>query len=264
MINKALSVILISSVLSGCMTTIQNSASGLSRKQFLLIPSQDYYIEANKGYVVLMNNYKNSGALDRKPELTKRVVNIAKKITAQVQDIKPETNQWTWELHVINTTTINAFCVGQGKMAIFEGMIKTLNLNDDEIAAIIGHEIAHALLEHGREKASRNLVSDLALGQIGGNAQILAYFGTKLGLTLPHSRSQESEEDLLGLEIAAKAGFNPDAAITLWKKVGDQQKGQNNKLSQMLSTHPMPQKRMEDLALAAPKFRPFYLATLHK
>ncbi|WP_173912934.1 M48 family metallopeptidase [Acinetobacter sp. Marseille-Q1618] len=259
--NLPLALAFSTTFLTGCMTTTNMGLSGIDRKQFMLIPSQEYFIEANKGYNAMMIQYKQQGVLDRKPEITKRVVNIAKKITAQVEEIKPKTAQWTWEMHVINTTTINAFCTGEGKMAVFEGMISTLKLTDDELAAIIGHEISHALLEHGRERASRDLVTNLAVGQIGGNAQILAYFGTKLGLSLPHSRKQESEADLLGLQIAAKAGYNPNAAITLWKKFGELNKGSNNKLSELLSTHPIPDERMKALELAAPKFMPYYLAS---
>ncbi len=250
--------------LSGCMTTTNFQLSGIQRKQFMLIPSSEYFTQANQNYQNLMNGYKNKGVLDRKPDMTKRVLTIAQRITAQVETIKPATKDWTWEMHVINTSTVNAFCTGQGKMAVFQGMITTLNLTDDELAAIIGHEIAHALLEHGRERASTDLVTNLALGQIGGDAQTITYYVSKLGLSLPFSRHQESEADLLGLQIAAKAGYNPNAAISLWAKMGELQKGSNNKLSGLLSTHPIPAERMKALALAAPKFMPFYLEHKYK
>ena len=245
--------------LTGCMTTTNMDLSGVKRKQFMLFPATEYFNEANSAYNQMMQQYRNQGVLDRKPQITNRAVNIAKKITAQVEQIKPDTKTWTWEMHVINLTTVNAFCTGQGKMAVFEGMITTLNLNDDELAAIIGHEIAHALLEHGRERASRDIITNLAIGQIGGNAQVYAAYAAKLGLSLPFSRSQESEADLLGLQIAAKAGYNPAAAVSLWGKVGSLNKGSNNKLSGILSTHPIPADRMKTLEEAVPRFMPFYL-----
>lgn len=251
-------------MLTGCMTTTNFGLSGVDRKQFLLIPSTEYFNEANQNYQSMMMQYRNQGVLDRKPAVTKRVVTIAQRITAQVESIKPASKNWTWEMHVINTTTVNAFCTGQGKMAVFEGMINTLQLTDDELAAIIGHEIAHALLEHGRERSSRDLLTNLALSQIGGNAQTIAAYASKLGLALPFSRHQESEADLLGLQIAAKAGYNPNAAISLWDKMGKLQAGSNNKIAGLLSTHPIPEERMKALALAAPQFMPFYLQHKYK
>ena len=129
-----------------------------------------------------------------------------------------------------------------------------LKLSDDELAAIIGHEISHALLEHGRERASRDLVANIIISKINGNGQAIAYYASQLGLALPFNRSQESEADLLGLKIAAKAGYNPKAAITLWQKFGQIDKNSNNKLLGMLSTHPLPEKRMNDLKAAVPQF----------
>lgn len=249
------------SLLTGCVTTTNLNVSGVDRKQFMLYPSADYFSETHAHYRQMIEGYRQKGILDNKPEMSQRVLNITKKLSVQVVDIKPEIKNWRWEVHVINTSEPNAFCTGQGKIGVYEGVITQLKLTDDELAAIIGHEIAHALLEHGRERASRELVTNMFLGKISGSGQALAYYATKLGLTLPFNRSQESEADLLGLQIAAKAGYNPKAAITLWQKFAKLDENSNNKIMGMLSTHPLPDKRMKDLALAIPKFMPYYLET---
>lgn len=250
--------------LSGCMTTTNFDVSGVKRKQLMLYPSAQYAQETNKYYQDLMNKHRVNRQLDNKPELSQRVLKIAKNITKQVQEIKPETANWKWEIHVINTQEPNAFCAGEGKMGVYEGVITKLKLTDDELAAIIGHEIAHALLEHGRERASRDVLTNVFLSKLDGGGQALGYYLTQLGLSFPFSRSQESEADLLGLQIAAKAGYDPRAAITLWEKFGKLDQSSNNKFLSILSTHPMPDKRKQDLALAAPKFIPFYEAAKKK
>lgn len=257
--NKTKSgLILTMALMTGCVTTTNLDKSGINRKQFMLYPSSEYFKETSMSYAQMMTSYRNQGLLDNKPEMSKRVLGIAKKITAQVADIKPEVKNWKWEIHVINTGEPNAFCTGQGKMGVYEGVITKLKLTDDEVAAIIGHEIAHALLEHGRERASRDLVANIIISKINGNGQAIAYYASQLGLALPFNRSQESEADLLGLKIAAKAGYNPKAAITLWQKFGQIDKNSNNKLLGMLSTHPLPEKRMNDLKAAVPQFMPYY------
>lgn len=244
---------------TGCATTTNFNASGVDRKQLMLYPSADYFTQTHANYRQMMQGYHAKGVLDNKPEISQRVLNIAKKLSIQVIDIKPEIKNWRWEIHVINTNEPNAFCTGQGKIGVYEGVITQLKLTDDELAAIIGHEIAHALLEHGRERASREMVTNMVLGKINGGGQVLAYYAAQLGLTLPFNRSQESEADLLGLQIAAKAGYNPKAAITLWQKFGKLDAGSNNKIMGMLSTHPLPDKRMKDLSESVPKFMPYYL-----
>lgn len=254
----ALGAICSISMLTGCVSTTNLEHSGITRKQFMLYPSSEYFAQTNAGYAQMMAAYNAKGLLDNKPEMSKRVLAIAKQITKQVPDIKPEVKSWKWEIHVINTNEPNAFCTGQGKMGVYEGVITQLKLSDDELAAIIGHEIAHALLEHGRERASRDMVANMIISKINGNGQALAYYASQLGLSLPFNRSQESEADMLGLQIAAQAGYNPKAAITLWQKFGQLDKNSNNKLLGMLSTHPLPEKRMNDLAAAVPKFMPLY------
>lgn len=254
-----LAVLCSTSLFTGCVTTTNLNVSGVDRKQFMLYPSADYFTETHANYRQMIEGYRLKGVLDNKPAVSQRVLDIAKKLSVQVIDIKPEIKNWRWEIHVINTNEPNAFCTGQGKIGVYEGVITKLKLTDDELAAIIGHEIAHALLEHGRERASRELVANMFLGKLNGNGQALAYYATKLGLTLPFNRSQESEADLLGLQIAAKAGYNPKAAITLWQKFAKLDENSNNKVLGMLSTHPLPEKRMQDLSEAIPKFMPYYL-----
>ena len=254
-----LGVLCSATLFTGCVTTTNLNVSGVDRKQFMLYSSADYFAETHSNYRQMMESYRVKGLLNNKLQVSQRVLGIAKKLSVQVVDIKPEIKNWRWEINVINTDEPNAFCTGQGKIGVYEGVITQLNLTDDELAAIIGHEIAHALLEHGRERASRELVANMFLGKMNGGGQALAYYATKLGLTLPFNRSQESEADLLGLQIAAKAGYNPKAAITLWQKFAKLDENSNNKIMGMLSTHPLPDKRMKDLSEAIPKFMTYYL-----
>lgn len=245
-------------LLTGCVSTTNLTQSGITRKQFMLYPTSEYVAETHTSYAKMMQQYQSKGVLDNKPAMSNRVLEIAKNISVQVINIKPDVKNWKWEIHVINTDETNAFCTGQGKMGVYEGVITQLKLTDDELAAIIGHEIAHALLEHGRERASRDIITNLVVGQIGGNGQILAHYASQLGLTLPFNRSQEIEADKLGIQIAARAGYNPKAALTLWKKFAAIDKGANNKLLGMISTHPLPEKRTEELNKVIPQYMPLY------
>lgn len=255
------SLVLSTSVVAGCSTTTNVNISGVDRKQFLIYGSQEFADTTHKQYRDMMNTYKSKGVLDNNPELSKRVFQIAKRIIPQAQEMKPEIKNWSWEIHTINTNELNAFCAGQGKLGVYQGIVTRLQLTDDEIAAVIGHEVAHGILEHGRERASREIVTNIVLSKFDGNGQLLAHYAQKLGLSLPFNRSQETEADILGVRLAAKAGYDPRAAVSFWQKMALTDKNSNSKLMAMISTHPMPEKRMLRLQDEISVVMPMYMAS---
>jgi predicted Zn-dependent protease len=168
--------------------------------------------------------------------------------------------QWHWEVNVFGTNELNAFCMPGGKIAFFYGILQQLQLNDDEVAMILGHEAAHALREHAREQMGKTAATRIGAGVLSallglGNAgDTLLNMGGQL-LTLRFSRDDESEADLVGVDLAARSGYDPAAGITLWKKMMSAAKGAP---PEFLSTHPANATRIADIEDALPKVRPLY------
>jgi predicted Zn-dependent protease len=190
----------------------------------------------------------------------KRLRAIAQRLIPYAIPWNERAKQWQWEVNLIGSTQINAFCMPGGKIAFYSGILKTLQLSDDEVAMVMGHEIAHALREHARERMGKNAATGIGasvisqlfgLGQIG---QTVTNYGAQL-LTLEFSRSDESEADLVGMELAARAGFDPRAGVTLWQKMGAANKGAP---PQWLSTHPSGNTRIADIEANLPKVMPLY------
>jgi predicted Zn-dependent protease len=174
---------------------------------------------------------------------------------------------WKWEVNVLTSPEINAWCMPGGKIAVYTGIIEKLQITDDELAAVMGHEIAHALREHGRERASQQMAAGVGAGLAGvvadiflpGSGQLAtqgAGLGTQLGVLLPYSRTHETEADRMGVELAARAGYDPRAAITLWQKMGKLSGG--GAPPQLLSTHPSNEARVKDLTEFSQKVMPLY------
>jgi Zn-dependent protease with chaperone function len=168
-------------------------------------------------------------------------------------------------VHVISIDQVNAWCMPAGKMAIYTGLIQKLNATDDEIAAVMGHEIAHALREHARERISRQMGTQAAVGIVGAIfgvgelGQGIANTVADVTLNLPNSRLHETESDRMGVELAARAGFNPRAAVTLWEKMAKVSDG--GQPPKWLSTHPPHDERINDLRAYSEKVMPLYAAT---
>jgi predicted Zn-dependent protease len=190
----------------------------------------------------------------------KRLRGIAQRLIPFAIPWNERAKQWQWEVNLIGSSQINAFCMPGGKIAFYSGILKTLQLTDDEVAMVMGHEIAHALREHARERMGKNAATGLGasligqffgLGQIG---QTVTNYGAQL-LTLEFSRSDESEADLVGMELAARAGFDPRAGVTLWQKMGAASKGAP---PQWLSTHPAGSTRIADIQANLPRVMPLY------
>ena len=189
---------------------------------------------------------------------------ISNRLIAQTGVFRDDTRQWNWQLVLINAPILNATCAPGGKITFYTGLIEKLNLNDDEIAAIMGHEIAHALREHGRERLSQAMaqsaVVNIAMAAAGsyGSAIGAANQAAQYILVLPNSRQNESEADAIGLELAARAGYNPQAAISVWQKMNQITQGKGS--PEFLSTHPSGDTRIEQLSQLMPAVEPLYFS----
>jgi predicted Zn-dependent protease len=243
------------------------SAPVTGRKQFMLVPESQAIAASKDAYAQTLAPIQKQGKLNDDAALKARVDKITARLIAQAINYRPETASWDWQVAVIDDpNTINAWCMAGGKMAIYTGLIQKLNLTDDEIAQVMGHEIAHALAKHTAERMSTAMASQAAL-QVGAillgteTATTQAAFqaaavATTVGVQLPNSRQQESEADRIGIELAAKAGYDPHAAVTLWQKMIDAT-GSKGK-SDWLSTHPAGEKRVQSLAALIPEMMPYY------
>jgi predicted Zn-dependent protease len=227
-----------------------------------LVPAETVERSAGQQYALMLQQADGKHALAPVDNAQlKRLRGIAQRLIPFAIPWNERARQWQWEVNLIGSTQINAFCMPGGKIAFYSGILKSLQLTDDEVAMVMGHEIAHALREHARERMGKNAATGmgatllsqvLGLGQIG---QTVTNYGAQL-LTLEFSRSDESEADLVGMELAARAGFDPRAGVTLWQKMGAANKGAP---PQWLSTHPAGSTRIADIEANLPKVMPLYL-----
>ncbi|MGH8661455.1 MAG: M48 family metallopeptidase [Burkholderiales bacterium] len=249
--------------LASCETvqTTQPGAVGVERKQSMLLSSGQVDKSAVLAYQQELKKAAGKNALNRDAAQVARVRVIALRLIPGTAAFRPDAPRWAWETNVITSGDVNAWCMPGGKMAVYTGLIEKLKVTDDELAAVMGHEIAHALREHGRERASQAYAQSLLLGVAGAAAGLgtdtvrLAQMVTDLTFNLPHSREFEVEADRIGVELAARGGYDPRAAVTLWQKMG--QAG-GSAPPQFLSTHPSPQNRQKDLADYAARVMPLY------
>jgi predicted Zn-dependent protease len=255
-----LSVVAVTVFLAAC-----KSAPVTGRKQLMLV-SEDTAIESSaSAYVEMLTPYQKQGKLDNDPAVTQRIVTITERLIPHAIAYRPETAQWAWSVKVIDDPkTVNAWCMAGGKMAFYTGLIVALKPSDDEIAQVMGHEIAHALAKHQAEKMSTAMATQVGAGLIGviagakygGAAAQAAVGAAAVAVTLPNSRTAESEADRIGIELAAKAGYDPKSAVTLWEKMGKLSGGGGK--GDFMSTHPAPEKRQAALAELVPQMMPYY------
>lgn len=249
-------------ILSACVTNIAG------RKQFMLV-SENEAIEASKqAYVSTLQPFEKEGKLDNDPKQVQRVNKITDRLIEQAIKLRPDTRNWQWSIKVIDDPeTVNAWCMAGGKMAIYTGLIHQLSATDDEIAQVMGHEISHALANHSAERMSVAMANNLGLTilqsttEVSGNQMAMAAAAAQIALTLPNSRTSEAEADKIGIELAAKAGYNPNAAVTLWQKMAKVGGGGG---LEFLSTHPAPANREQALKQLIPKMMPYYEAAKNK
>src|SRR6476659_9026999 len=210
---------------SGCQTveTTKQGTVGVDRQQHMLVSEQEVEASAKQEYAKMMAEAQKKNALDSDAAQVARVKAITSRLIPQTAVFRPDAQKWAWEVHVLTLNEVNAWCMPGGKMAMYTGLIEKLQATDDELAAVMGHEISHALREHSREAISRQMATQTAVG-IAGALFGVGQLGTSLGnmvadvtLNLPNSRTNEQEADRIGVELAARAGYNPEAAISLWQ-----------------------------------------------
>ncbi|NES12066.1 M48 family metallopeptidase, partial [Pseudomonas laurentiana] len=208
-------------LLSGCqaINTTSGGAVGVERKQYMfsMLSTDEVNQMYAQSYQQTLGEASSEGVLDKTSNNARRVKAIADRLIAQAPQFRPDAAQWQWEVNLIQSDELNANCGPGGKIIFYSGLIDKLKLSDDEIAAVMGHEIAHALREHGREAMSKAYGIEMAkqgagaLLGLGQDSMALADTVVQYSLTLPNSRDNENEADLIGLELAARAGYNPNA-----------------------------------------------------
>ena len=247
---------------TGCSTTTDTGAIGVDRNQLLVVSDQQVQQLSNQAFQQEIAAARAKGLLDTNPAQLARLQKISQRLIAQTGAYRSDARQWPWEVHVIKSNELNAHVLPGGKIVFYSGIIDRLNLTDAEIAAIMGHEMAHALREHTRERLSRDVATQTGIGIAAsvlglsqGQAQLAGLAGD-LGISRPNSRTQETEADLMGLELMARAGYDPNAAISLWRKM--QSASGRGEPPQFLSTHPVSSTRIATIQSLLPRVMPLY------
>lgn len=235
---------------------------GARRSQLMLISSDKLEKSAAEGYAKMKKEAAAKGALNADHAMLQRVQAIAARIQPQTGVFRADAPHWKWEVNVLSSKELNAFCMPGGKIMFYSALIQNLSLTDDEIAIVMGHEIAHALREHSREQVSQALAAQaaidlgsalLGLGSAGSEA---ASTGYQALIATKFSRTDESEADIIGLELSARAGYDPRAGVTLWKKM--MAANQGGRPPALLSTHPAEDDRVEQISALLPTVMPLY------
>jgi Zn-dependent protease with chaperone function len=250
----AIGVLLVT--VSGCAT---NAMTG--RKQLALVSEKTVIEKSGSMYMSLVDSYDKKGKISKDPEVNERVRTITNRLVHRAIEYRPETVAWSWQVNVIEDETPNAFCMPGGKMGVNTGLLEKIQPTDDELAQVMGHEISHALANHGAEKMSNQMLGQIIVGTLavaaaaseGNNGrynqntqravQDMAVIGTAAFITLPNSRTAETEADKMGVEIAAQAGYDPAAAISIWEKMMAATNQESR--GDFWSTHPSPPNRID-------------------
>jgi predicted Zn-dependent protease len=245
--------------------TTEGGAVGVERKQSMsfMVSSAQMDRSAADAYAQVLADARKKNQLNQDPAQVARVRAIANRLIPATGAFRSDAPGWKWEVNVITTQEVNAWCMPGGKIAVYTGLISSLKITDEELAAVMGHEIGHALREHGRERASEQMTEQLGVQVLsvltGVNLQNqLTDVILNVTLSLPHSRTQETEADRIGVELAARSGYDPRAAVSLWQKMG---KLGGGKPPEWLSTHPSDQTRTRDVQSYAERVMPLYEAS---
>ena len=239
-----------------CTCLLSCATSPTGRSQFILISPDAAIVESETAYLDTVRQLDEEDKLVSDPLTVARVARITGQLVSIAVADYPESADWKWSVAIVDDTeTVNAWCMAGGRMAVYTGLFDQLQLTDDEFAQIMGHEISHALANHTAERMSRAMATTLGVAMIGaasdnsGAAVAGATAVATVALTLPNSREAENEADIMGMILATKAGFDPEAAVTLWQKMGDLS---DERPAEFLSTHPAPENRQAALNAMIP------------
>ena len=233
------------------------AVSPTGRTQFIIISPDAAIIESEAAYMDTVRQLDDEDKLVDDPLTVARVARITGRLVSiAVADFSTSAD-WKWSVAIVDDAeTVNAWCMAGGRMAVYTGLFDKLELTDDEFAQIMGHEISHALANHTAERMSRAMATATGMAVIGAasdnssvamaGASVLA----NVALTLPNSRDAENEADVMGMVLATKAGYDPEAAVTLWQKMGDLN---DERPAEFLSTHPAPENRQAALNVMIPR-----------
>ena len=235
------------------------ATSPTGRSQLMLISPESAIVESRKAYLSTVDELDKQNKLVDDPKLVDRVATITGRLVTVAKQKYPQSANWEWSVAIIDDPkTVNAWCMAGGRMAVYTGLFEKLKLTDDEFAQIMGHEISHALANHTAERMSRAMATTIGVIAVGaasdntGVAMMGAAAAAKVALELPNSRTAEAEADNIGMRLAVLAGYEPDAAVTLWQKMA---KVGGSAPPEFLSTHPAPGNREAALAAMIPEMR---------
>lgn len=247
---KPLAFITVTLLLVGC------ASSPTGRNQFLLISPEAAILESETAYLTTVGALDAEGKLVTDPNTMGRIARITGRLVTIAEQDFPNSRDWQWSVAIIDDPeTVNAWCMAGGRMALYTGLITQLELTDDELAQIMGHEISHALANHTAERMSRAMATTIGVIAVGvaadNNATAMAGAAlvANVALELPNSRVAETEADTIGMELATRAGYDPEAAVTLWQKMGSLSE---KRPPEFLSTHPEPENRQAALRRQIP------------
>ncbi len=257
MLSRIATALVFACLVAACAT------SPTGRKQLMIVSESQAIVASRQAYVQEMGKYKKEGKLVTDPKVLNRVKVITERLVAQAVKVRPDSAKWEWTVEVVDDPqNVNAWCMAGGRMAIYTGLILKIDPTDDELAQVMGHEIAHALANHTAERMSVAMASQigvLAAGILLDQSATTIAAGAaaaQVAVNLPNSRTAETEADRIGIELAAKAGYDPHAAVTLWQKMAAVGAGKGP--PQFLSTHPSDAQRQQALAKLVPQVMPYY------
>ncbi|MGE4503144.1 MAG: M48 family metallopeptidase [Thiomicrospira sp.] len=261
---KALWVGIVSLSLVGCVTTqtTQSGLVGIERQQMFMVSQSEMIEGSEQAYAQVLQKAQEENKLNKDSATLARLQRIMQDLIPHTAQFRAEAINWDWQVNLISEDTLNAWIMPGGRIMFYTGLIHKLALSDDEVAAIMGHEMAHDLREHARERASQAQMTQLGLGLVGQLAGVdgmsldLAATVINVAVLLPFSRVHEVEADRIGIELAARAGYDPAAAVGIWQRMAALSTGGST--PEFLSTHPSYDSRIKDLTEYAKRLQPTY------